>query len=154
VLGVFDIEYPLFSSLIGLFFIIAISVQVVLLRKKIGVSDLVRVGLVVMSMNAIVFGYYAVLLFPYWVILVRDTESHVPNNGERAKSNEGLFFLLALATAPIAWPSRWRIDDAIGADAAFNLIPIVVTLSIFGYLMSNVILGFLDALKRRNLELK
>jgi len=154
VLGSFGIEYPLFSYLWGLFFLIAISTPIVMRKRKITSSDLVKIGLVVMCVNAIVYGYYTVLLLPYWVVLLRESDVDHRIQKETNRENRSLYILLAIATAPVAWPSRWRIGDTVGAEVAFNMIPIIVTFTTFGYLISNAISSLLVSFNPRDSELK
>lgn len=150
VLGVLGVDFPIFSFLLGLFLLIGMSLPYLRKRREVLVDDLIKLGLVMIFMNSIVYVYYMVLILPLCALLFGTTESV---DRRRTKSEDGLpvlAILLALATAPLAWPSQWKIGDTISATTTFNRIPILVTLSMTIYLALTVITNVLDSFKRQD----
>jgi hypothetical protein len=130
ILGTVDLNYTKFSFILGFALVVSISIPIVTKKKKIQVVDLIQLGLVLTCMNSIVYVYYSVLLIPLWVILFSEAPNNPPDEEAINKGNQFAPLLLALATAPLAWPSRWRIGDDVSAGGAYNIIPVLISISV------------------------
>ena len=142
ILGIADVNYSKFSFILGAILLAAVSFTVVRKKRRIEAIDLIKVSLIVLCMNSIVYVYYSVLLIPLWVILFsipssNPDENEKPNGGEQFAP-----YLLALATAPLAWPSRWRMDDDVSASGAYNVVPILISLGVVVFVVYTTVCSF------------
>jgi hypothetical protein len=150
VLNLFDAKYLNFSFMFGTFLIVGLTLPIILRKKETYAIDLIKLSLVVICMNSIVFIYYSVLLIPLWVVLFSQRKNTFDVEKEWVDGNLLLPSLLALASAPLAWPSRWRIDDDVSASGAYNVVPIFVTLGFAIFVVYAIIRSFLNTPSRRN----
>jgi len=143
ILGVVDINAPKFSFALGFILLAGISLPIVIRRKKIDVFDLIKLSLILICMNSIVYVYYSVLLIPLWVILFTEAPNTSHAGMKLNRGNQFAPVLLALATAPLAWPSRWRIGDAVNTSGAYNMIPVLISLSVILFIVYTTARDFL-----------
>ena len=143
ILGIIDLDYTKFSLILGFALIVGISIPIKNKRIKIQTVDLIKLGLILICMNSIVYVYYSVLLVPFWVILFSEAPKTPAKEKEISGGNQFASLLLALATAPLAWPSRWRIGDDVSASGAYNVIPVLITLGIVIFIAYTMAYSFL-----------
>jgi len=150
VLGVLGVNFPIFSFLLGLFFLFGLSLPYINKKREILLDDLIKLGLVMILMNSIVYVYYMVLIVPLCALLFTTPESVNRDRTKLGNVLPVLAILLAFATVPLAWPSQWRIADTISSTTAYNQIPILVTLSMTIYIALTVVNNVLDSFKRQD----
>lgn len=150
VLGVLGVNFPIFSFLLGVFFLLGLSLPYINKKRKLVVDDLIKLGLVMIFMNSIVYVYYMVLIVPLCALLFATPES--VNRGRMKSGNLSptLAILLALATVPLAWPSQWKLGDTISSTAAYNQVPIFVTVSVTIYIAVTIANNVLNSFKRQD----
>jgi hypothetical protein len=150
VLGVLGFDFPIFSFLLGVLFLLGLSLPYINKKKEIVVDDLIMLGLVMIFMNSIVYVYYMVLIVPLCALLFATPES--VNRRELKSENVSpvLAILLALATVPLAWPSQWIIGNTVSSTTAYNQVPILVTVSMMIYIAITIASNVLNSLKRQD----
>ena len=130
ILGILDINYPTFSFILGFVLLAGLSFPIIVKKKRILLVDLISLSFVVICMNSIVYIYYSVLLIPVWLLLFSKSDKIAETDHKRTRGSQFAEVLLALATAPLAWPSQWRIGNGTNESGAYNTIPILVTLGV------------------------
>ena len=148
VLSLVDSDNIRFSYVVGLIFLVALTIPLIIKNSKIERVDLLNLSLVILCMNSIVYVYYSVLLIPICVILFAQPEESPELRNRRRFGTRFVPILLALATAPLAWPSRWKIGDVVSADNSYNLIPLIITLGVVGYTGATIVSNFLTLSNR------
>ena len=148
--GMMGLDYSMFSLLFGVALILGLSVPFIFQRRTITVEDLIKFGLIVLCMNSIVYVYYSVLIIPMWVALFSRSRNDRGLDMKSSISRKMLPVILAAASAPLAWPSRWRIGDSIGVGGAHNAVPLFITMSIAVYILVSVTVNFCELFNRSN----
>lgn len=151
---VFGVDYPMFSFFLGTILLAGLALPFVVQKRKILAEDLVNFGLVVLCMNSIVYVYYSVLVIPMWVVLLTRPCNDFKRDSGFSIKRKLLPAVLALASAPLAWPSRWRIGDSISSDGAYNVVPLVVTTSIVFYILLVITASLSNMNKSRHYNLE
>jgi len=134
ILGVFGVDIPMFSVLLGTVFLIGISLPYIQKKQRIRTPDLIKLGLVMVCMNSIVYVYYMVLITPLCAIMFTSFGTNSEDKTDLQTDSLFQALLLSMAMVPIAWPSRWKVMDTISSTEAYNQFPLVVTITIAVYI--------------------